>query len=1042
MKNNNIPFLKDSYLNFCKEIIENQDFQEEYKLIYKIWVLCDLFFIANDEFNINKNIQQELDVEIKKLNNSVIKRLLESAFIFANLSNENIEDFLSNEEKENKILEIDNIKNKAYRIAISVYCYGKYIKNYFQNHSFFENNTIIYQLFTRLGILTKSRNEILDDVDIFSLNFSLKVEATQKEIRNKFSIWEMFEKEKLQNLFKNFSCFQNDEVYFSDFQNEVIHKLIGLKTQNWQYAWNSQIISAPTSAWKTFIIKKYIIFKIIESFVFQKNINIAFVVPSKALINEIKADFIKLLQDYFLNEENISIHTNLSREDFLQNFYKKSNLFIFTPERLNYFYQDIKSSNFPLKIDILIIDEAHKVGYGYRGTLLQYIGKQIQKYNPNLQIILLAPLLKKLHKFKKEFLLENTTIEENFSHFTPVAKNEIFTNCNLKWENGFYNIEFKIKIENEEIFLFSYKYLLEEFVKNKKWKINPDNTKNMMPILAIISRFFTWKKSQSIIFRYWIESTKNQIELIQEWIKENKKENKKEKIEIWNYIWEIFPKFFNIEELLKNWLAYHNGNLPTSIKIIIEELFIDGKIQFLVANNTILEWVNLPAKNIFVHTWDYLGKTLNYFDRKNLIGRTWRLNEHLSGNVFYINFENNDIEKILTEEWLEELEFNISNTLDDAIKNNENKTKFDRYLEYIWPWDKWRLVNQYGWVMVNEQIIYQELKDFEYMTGYLISCKLENQKFTFSEQVKQYIYEKLEEKTDKLEKLNVYLTTIYRDIISKNDLEFQQILQKNIFIDPRKQMHFYDEVINWSNLFIIENIKKYSEITKMLVDNSIMWSETIKYWDMEYEKKVKFNILYLRKLIENLQIYFIPRFQYVSSKKVHNEYYYGNEIFSWKNTILPVISQWLYSISLKNIMDNPKENNFYNSIFERLKIITNQIQFEYINAMTVYFELANLWYKKYVELEWIEYNNERLDENFIYYMELWSFYPNFIYLISKWVSRESAILMWNKNIIDKFPKNRNSHLYFLQNKDTILTQLKLYKFEFIIKELNSFVYHS
>jgi hypothetical protein len=150
--------------------------------------LCDLFFIANDEFNINKNIQQELDVEIKKLNNSVIKRLLESAFIFANLSNENIEDFLSNEEKENKILEIDNIKNKAYRIAISVYCYGKYIKNYFQNHSFFENNTIIYQLFTRLGILTKSRNEILDDVDIFSLNFSLKVEATQKEIRNKFSI--------------------------------------------------------------------------------------------------------------------------------------------------------------------------------------------------------------------------------------------------------------------------------------------------------------------------------------------------------------------------------------------------------------------------------------------------------------------------------------------------------------------------------------------------------------------------------------------------------------------------------------------------------------------------------------------------------------------------------------------------------------------------------------------------------------------------------------------------------------------------------------
>jgi len=150
--------------------------------------LCDLFFIANDKFNIKPNIQQELNTEIKKLNNSIIKRLLESAFIFANLSSENIEYFLTSEEKEDKILEIDNIKNKAYRIAISTYYYGKFLKNFSQNHSFFENNTIIYQLFTRLGILTKSRNEILEDIDIFSLNFSLKVESVQKEIHNKFSI--------------------------------------------------------------------------------------------------------------------------------------------------------------------------------------------------------------------------------------------------------------------------------------------------------------------------------------------------------------------------------------------------------------------------------------------------------------------------------------------------------------------------------------------------------------------------------------------------------------------------------------------------------------------------------------------------------------------------------------------------------------------------------------------------------------------------------------------------------------------------------------
>jgi len=36
MENNSLFDTQDSYLNFCKEIIENQDFQAEYELIYKI----------------------------------------------------------------------------------------------------------------------------------------------------------------------------------------------------------------------------------------------------------------------------------------------------------------------------------------------------------------------------------------------------------------------------------------------------------------------------------------------------------------------------------------------------------------------------------------------------------------------------------------------------------------------------------------------------------------------------------------------------------------------------------------------------------------------------------------------------------------------------------------------------------------------------------------------------------------------------------------------------------------------------------------------
>lgn len=529
MKDSTNLFSQNYYLDFCKEILENQDFINDYELIYKIWVLCDLFFIANDNFEIKENIKEELEKEIQNIDNSIIKRLIETAFIFANLNS-------NNETKEEKILEIDKIKNQAYRIAVSIYYYGKYVKNFSQNNSFFENNTIIYQLFTRLWILSRSRNEILEDVDIFSLNFSLKIEAVQKEINNKFSIWELFGTEKLKNIFANFSEFQNDEVYFSDFQKQIIDKLIWYKWQDWEFHWTSQIISAPTSAWKTFIIKKYIIFKIIESLIFWNKINIAFVVPSKALINEIQADFINIFQDYSLWDKNIFIHSNLSHDDFKEKFYHETNLFIFTPERLNYFYEDLRSWGIKLKIDILVIDEAHKVGYGYRGTLLQYIGKQIQKTNQNAQIILLAPLLKKLHKFKEEFLLESVNIEENFSYFTPVAKNEIFVNIKkVKKIKNNYSVQYFLKIGNQKVVLFEQKYIAEKVFCDEKGDFSMDGGK----ALTIISRMFTTYKSQSIIFRFWIESTKTQIESIQKWIK---KDNLKQNSEIWNYISETLPK--------------------------------------------------------------------------------------------------------------------------------------------------------------------------------------------------------------------------------------------------------------------------------------------------------------------------------------------------------------------------------------------------------------------------------------------------------------------------------------------------------------------
>lgn len=142
----------------------------------------------------------------------------------------------------------------------------------------------------------------------------------------------------------------NDEVFLLNrFQKEVYYA----------YKHNETIsISAPTSAGKSYILCTLLLEELTEG-----NKNIVYVVPTRALISQVEADLKALLRQYNL-ENQTNITTVPPQEDILD---KKSNVFIFTQERLHWFLY----GNSNCKIDILIIDEAQKIEDGNRGILLQ-----------------------------------------------------------------------------------------------------------------------------------------------------------------------------------------------------------------------------------------------------------------------------------------------------------------------------------------------------------------------------------------------------------------------------------------------------------------------------------------------------------------------------------------------------------------------------------------------------------------------------------------------------------------------------------------------
>lgn len=1048
----------DSYIDFCQSILDDTKFQNEYRLFYKIGVLYDLWKIADQD---TKNeVRKSLDwavllLEEKKYRWS-LNRLLESAFIFANLAAVPLDNKL-----EEEIKNIDCFKNKAYRIAISIYYYGKYLEEEkIESNFWFDNYGIIYQLFTRLWILSKARDEKLDNVTIGQLNLHGKIESVARELKNRFCISDELALSQK---------FENDMVYFSDFQNEIVNKLRYkfATTSNWSQIRESLAISAPTSAGKTYVIKKYLVFRILEHKKTGNNINIAFVVPSKALINELLGDFIDLFKEYNL-EGFCNIHTYIAGDEFLENYSKKSNLFLFTQERLNYFLNNINNQ---IVLDILVVDEAHKVWFWYRWTLLSYVVNKLKKNTPSIQIILLAPLLSKLYKFKKEFWLNSLT--ESFSNFSPVAKNLIEINHEKSKEGNIpYVLKFSIKIEWKKEKLFTLGFNPERDTDEQKIK--------QEDILTFASKTFTsWKNVQSIIFRYAPDKTKEQAELL------TKASTQSTYISasLENYIWDILPLDFPLIEYLKNWIAYHNWGLPISIKTQIEKEFKEKNIKFLCANYTVLEGVNLPAKNIFIGWADINRNNIPSLDLKNLIGRSGRLNEHLSWNVFFVNFKNipddDNVHEIMQN--------NVSVVLDDTTDTEiAGKTKFDRFLHYISHPDAYKATISRGyWNNLDE-----ERKDFEYMTWYLLSkhfdeiligwsnsanklvpiseilprsseifrIKNEVPLLDYIKKIGEFLYESWEQKDEKLIKLQSALQRIYSDInihtslsrienweeVDSIDVDFFNLIKRNIFVDPRKQLDFYVQVENGTDLFVKENIQALSDIIKLLTNREELRRESIRVGDVEFEKIITKKMDFLKWLINEVQKYFVQKYQSeitsesgaISSSRTIL-YYAWDRPWMCENYMVDQIISWISSVPIKKMLWIRKE--YY---FDNLKTITNDIQFTYLNAVSIYFDIANLGYRRFMENHGDQSDEIlSLDMNFPFYLELWTFWPNMVYLISNGVSRESAIWLNKNSYITIFPPiGMWSKDYFQHIGDKLQKDLLNTKKILILEELRRFIY--
>ena len=332
------------------------------------------------------------------------------------------------------------------------------------------------------------------------------------------------------------------------------------------------IVSAPTSFGKTFCVFEYIIR--------EKPKNVVMIVPTLALVDEYIKKILKKYKDAFN-----SYNTYINFDEETEYDYNRNNIFILTHDKAleNNIYKSIE------KIDFLVIDEVYKLqkdSNNDRVLILNlayyFLAKKSKKY------VLLAPFINDVAD--KEKLDKNPVLFR--TNFSPVVNDVIIEKIDNNNQRNKKTKDLIDKIINEKTLVYFPKVIdipnfVNDIIVSNYPKIDIED--------AYIKSFINWAKN------------------------------------------EIHEDWYLIKAMERGFLI-HNGQLPSNgFRMYQLDLYEESKqFNLLFCTSTILEGVNMCAKNIIITNPARSTNSFDAFDFYNLVGRTGRLYQHYLGNAYYI----------------------------------------------------------------------------------------------------------------------------------------------------------------------------------------------------------------------------------------------------------------------------------------------------------------------------------------------------------------------------------------------------------------------
>ena len=366
--------------------------------------------------------------------------------------------------------------------------------------------------------------------------------------------------------------------------------------------------SAPTASGKTFLVLQWLIDRMTSG-----SATIAvYLAPTRALVSEIETN----LQALLGKEAPIEVSSLPLREKYDAARKGSTRLvLVFTQERLH-LLANVLGSDF--SIDLLIVDEAHKIGDNQRGVILQDAIERATRANPKLKVVFISPATQNPEELLSDAPVDADTAAVDSDAPTVLQNLIVVDQLPRKpklWGMVARTSEGVLPIGTLEL------------------SSTPEGLRKRLAFIAAAAG----ERGGTLVYANGAGESEEIADLISQ-LQPIPDEVDPELAALAELARKGVHPNFRLAPLVERGVAFHFGNMPSLIRLEIERLFRSGKIRFLVCTSTLIEGVNLSCRTIVLRgPRKGMGHPMEPHDFWNLAGRAGRWGDEFQGNIICIN---------------------------------------------------------------------------------------------------------------------------------------------------------------------------------------------------------------------------------------------------------------------------------------------------------------------------------------------------------------------------------------------------------------------